>query len=182
MSLTNLLPVVDTPSHLVRTVVTWLPSFETVSNPNGRSADESSRSSDPSSVWALDAPDTSTSSLDIDERVTVGKTIDETDIRPFADATGDMNSLHFDEEYAAEMPFDDPIVHGMLVAGLIWTALGQLPGTVVYLSQDLAFQRRASPGERVTCTVEVVESLGENRYRLQTIDENGERSTVRQSS
>jgi acyl dehydratase len=36
------------------------------------------------------------------------------EIREFADLTGDFNRLHLDDEYAAQTPFGEPIAHGLL--------------------------------------------------------------------
>jgi 3-hydroxybutyryl-CoA dehydratase len=47
------------------------------------------------------------------------RTITDEDIRAFAQASGDTNSIHLDDAYAASTPFGRRIAHGMLTASLI---------------------------------------------------------------
>ncbi|USZ72048.1 MaoC family dehydratase [Natronosalvus halobius] len=102
------------------------------------------------------------------DRSEVSQRITTDHIERFADLTGDENPLHLDPEYAAEGLFDGPVAHGMLVAGLISSALASLPGDVVYLSQDLSFEAPVHPDQTVTATAEVLEDLGDDRYRVET--------------
>lgn len=92
-------------------------------------------------------------------------------IRTFATLTGDENPLHTDDEYAAETMFDGPIAHGMLSAGVVSSALADLPGDIVYVSQDLEFRRPVYPGQAVTARAEVAESLGGDRLLVHTAAE-----------
>jgi len=111
----------------------------------------------------------------VGDTITFSKHLREADVRRFADASGDTNRLHLDESFAARGRFGEPIVHGVLVAGLVSAALARLPGAVVYLSQDLRFLAPVAVGSRATATCRVVESLGGDRYRLTTTvtDEDG---------
>jgi acyl dehydratase len=91
---------------------------------------------------------------------------DET-VTAFAQATGDANPLHLDDEYATETMFGERIAHGMLSAGLISAALARLPGTVVYVSQDLRFVAPVPVESTVDarCTITDIE---DDRYTLDT--------------
>lgn len=89
-------------------------------------------------------------------------------IDAYADLTGDDNPLHRDEEYAAETMFGGRVAHGMLTAGVVSAALADLPGDVVYLSQNLDFENPVRPGQTVTATVTVEEELGDDRLRVET--------------
>lgn len=104
----------------------------------------------------------------VGDRVEFTKRITDAEVRAFAAASGDTNRLHLDEEFAAGTRFGGRIVHGGLVAGLISAALARLPGTTVYLSQDLRFEGPAPVGGEYTAVVEVVEALDGGRYRLTT--------------
>ncbi|MFN8447593.1 MAG: MaoC family dehydratase [Anaerolineae bacterium] len=88
-------------------------------------------------------------------------TISDEDVRAFAKITGDTNSIHLDDAYAATTPFGRRIVHGMLTASLISAVIGNdLPGIgTIYLGQDLKFRAPVFIGDTVTATVEIV------RYR-----------------
>lgn len=112
----------------------------------------------------VDEPD----ELGVGDVVTFSKTLSDDDVRAFAESSGDTNRLHLDEAFAAETRFGGRIVHGTLVSGLISAALARVPGLTVYLSQDLEFVGPVAIGDRLTATVEVVEDLGGDRYRLET--------------
>jgi len=110
--------------------------------------------------------------ISVGDTVTFEKVISEDDVRAFAHISGDTNRLHLDDEFAAETRFGERIVHGTLVSGLISAALARLPGLTIYLSQDLEFSGPVAIDDRVSARVEIVENLGNNQYRLETIIRN----------
>jgi 3-hydroxybutyryl-CoA dehydratase len=93
---------------------------------------------------------------------------DET-IAQYAELSGDHNPIHTDDDYAEATMFGGRIAHGMLSAGAISAALAALPGDIVYLSQDLSFENPVRPGDTVAASVEVVEALGGDRLRVETV-------------
>ena len=77
-------------------------------------------------------------------------------IRRYAEASGDYNPIHIDEEYARTTPFGGTIAHGMLVLaylsemmavafGLDWLAGGRL---------KVRFRAPARPGDPLTARAE----------------------------
>lgn len=116
--------------------------------------------------------------LSVGDAVRFTKTISEADVDRFALASGDTNPLHLDESWAAESRFGSRIVHGMLAGSLVSAAVARLPGCIVYLSQDLEFRAPVRLDDRITGVVEVVESLGDDRYRVQTTVEKGEETVI----
>lgn len=106
--------------------------------------------------------------LSVDDAVRFSKTVTEDDIERFAAASGDTNPIHLDDEFAEGTRFKGRIAHGILVSGLISAALARLPGSIVYLSQDLEFRAPVRIGDELTATVEIVEDLGGDQYRIQT--------------
>jgi 3-hydroxybutyryl-CoA dehydratase len=90
-------------------------------------------------------------------------TVTEDDLLLFAKASGDLNPLHLDAEYAATTPFKQRIAHGMFTGGLISAALAMdLPGPgTIYLSQDLQFKRPVCIGDTLTVTLTVIEKHAE---------------------
>ena len=57
------------------------------------------------------------------------RTVTERDIQLFGEATGDMNPVHFDEEFAKKTVFRGRVAHGALTIGYISGLLGtELPG------------------------------------------------------
>lgn len=85
------------------------------------------------------------------------QTIGEAHIAQFIGAVGDTNPLHVDAEFARKSRFGQRIAQGILVAGLISTAIGtKLPGVgAVYLGQTLKFLRPTFIGDTITATVTV---------------------------
>lgn len=126
--------------------------------------------------WTFEHADEGDGVVGVGDRIRFSKRLTEEEIRVFADASGDTNRLHLDADFAEETRFGRQIVHGTLVSGVISAALARLPGLTIYLSQDLQFLGPVDLGETVTAICEVVEDLGDGRYRLTTVveDENGE--------
>ncbi|MDX1993380.1 MAG: MaoC family dehydratase [bacterium] len=93
------------------------------------------------------------------------KTFTDEDVRTFAAVSGDDNSVHLDEAYAATTPFKQRIVHGMLTASLISAVLGcDFPGVgTIYLGQNLSFKAPVYIGDTVTATVELVKFREDKR-------------------
>ncbi len=96
-------------------------------------------------------------------------------IERFAEATGDHNPLHLDEEFAKGTQFKTRVAHGMLQAGILSGILGtEFPGVgTIYLSQTLKFVKPVFIGDEVTFHLKVLELIEEkNRIRIETICEN----------
>jgi acyl dehydratase len=58
---------------------------------------------------------------------TSGRTVTEADVQAFAALSGDWNSLHVDEVYAAGTPFGGRIAHGLLVLSIASGLTTRLP-------------------------------------------------------
>ena len=88
------------------------------------------------------------------------KTVSERDVELFGEVSGDMNPVHFDEDYAKTTIFGGRIVHGVLVLSLLSTVLGtKMPGPgAIFLNQSTRFKAPVRIGETVTavCTVREV--------------------------
>ncbi|QFU83022.1 MaoC family dehydratase [Natronorubrum aibiense] len=128
--------------------------------------------------WLMERSVDDYDDLDVGEYVRFTKTIDDTDVSAFAHISGDTNQLHLVESFAEQTQFGGRIAHGTLVAGTISAALARFPGLTIYLSQDLEFRAPVEVGTAVTATCEIVEELGETRYRLHTSVETDEAVTV----
>ncbi len=93
----------------------------------------------------------------VGDRASYSQTIGEAHIAHFIGAVGDTNPLHVDAEFAKKSRFGQRIAQGILVAGLISTAIGtKLPGVgAVYLGQNLRFLRPTYFGDTITATITV---------------------------
>lgn len=108
--------------------------------------------------------------IQLGDKATYTRTVQERDIQLFAAVSGDINPLHLDPDYAATTRFGERIAHGMLTGAFVSACLAiELlgPGTI-YLSQTLNFRLPVKIGDTVTVTLEVVEKQ-ERRSRL-TLD------------
>lgn len=90
-------------------------------------------------------------------------------VERYAALVGDENPLHTDPDYAAETVLEGRVAHGMLSGGVISAALADLPGDVIYLSQNLEFTAPVRPGDTVVAEASVVESLGNGQVRVRTV-------------
>ncbi|WP_049923863.1 MaoC family dehydratase [Halopiger djelfimassiliensis] len=118
--------------------------------------------------WLMERSTDEYADLDVGDYVRFTKPITEADVSAFATVSGDTNRLHLEPEFAERTQFGGRIVHGTLVAGTISAALARFPGLTIYLSQDLEFHAPVEIGETVTAECEIIEELGDSRYRVRT--------------
>jgi 3-hydroxybutyryl-CoA dehydratase len=107
----------------------------------------------------MDSVSGARTSFTVGEEATFIRAFTQEDIETFSRLSGDTNPIHLDETYAKQTRFGGRIIHGMLVASLISSALGTiLPGPgCVYASQQLSFRAPARIGERLTARVRVTD-------------------------
>lgn len=113
------------------------------------------------------------------DTASLSRTISDADIRAFAEATGDRNPLHLDEEFAKQTRFGRRIAHGMLSASLISAVIAnELPGSI-YLGQTLQFVAPVFPGDTVTARV-TVSAIREDKpiLKLETVCANQRNEVV----
>jgi 3-hydroxybutyryl-CoA dehydratase len=90
----------------------------------------------------------------------------------FAEATGDSNPVHLDEDFARQTIFKTRVAHGLLSAGLVSSVLGtRFPGVgTIYISQTLEFKRPVFIGDEITIRLTVLDKDPDrNRLRLETV-------------
>lgn len=105
-------------------------------------------------------------SLQVGDTFSVQRLITAEDVQTFADVTGDDNPLHVDAAYAETTRFGKPIVHGVLLLGIISKVLGRDfpgPGSVA-VALSCRFLRPVPVGSEVTVEVRVAEKVEKHRH------------------
>ena len=102
------------------------------------------------------------SALEVGQKASYEKTVDERDIQLFAAMSGDRNPVHLDADYAAGTLFKERIAHGMFSGALISAAVAcTLPGPgTIYLGQTMKFTRPVKLGDTLVVRLEILEKLG----------------------
>ena len=110
------------------------------------------------------------SALEVGQKASYEKTVDERDIQLFAAMSADRNPEHLDAEYAAGTLFKERIAHGMFSGALISAAVAcTLPGPgTIYLGQTMKFTRPVKLGDTLVVRLEILEKLPKNRVRVAT--------------
>ncbi|NIO00090.1 MAG: acyl dehydratase [Anaerolineae bacterium] len=96
--------------------------------------------------------------LEVGQTATRSMTITADHVRQYAEITGDLNRLHFDEAFAAKTRFGRLVVQGGLTTGLLHALVAmEMPGPgTVFLSQDWNFPAPVFIGDTITAEAEVV--------------------------
>lgn len=93
-------------------------------------------------------------SFSVGEEASFEHVISASDVRAFADISGDHNELHTDASYAKTTSFKEIVVHGMYLGALVSRLVGmQLPGKYCLLVKEtLEFKKPVHVGDTVTVT------------------------------
>lgn len=96
------------------------------------------------------------------------KTVTERDVELFGEVSGDLNPVHFDEEFARKTIFRGRIAHGVLCLSYISTVLGmKMPGPgTIFMSATSRFRAPVRIGDTVTTVCTVREVVAEKRRVL----------------
>ncbi|AYD40785.1 enoyl-CoA hydratase [Clostridium fermenticellae] len=119
--------------------------------------------------------------IKLGDKVSVEKTISETDVYMFAGITGDLNPAHINQVVSEKTMFKGRIAHGILVTGLISTCLGMhLPGPgTIYMGQQVKFTKPVHIGDTIKAEVEVIGiNVEKNRVKLKTVCTNQDGKVV----
>lgn len=76
-------------------------------------------------------------------------------VQAFSKLSGDMNPIHYDENFAANTRFKRPICHGILVGSLFGNLIGNNFPSSIYLKQDFSFLAPVYLNEEVEASIHV---------------------------
>ncbi|MCW1928385.1 MaoC/PaaZ C-terminal domain-containing protein [Bhargavaea beijingensis] len=81
----------------------------------------------------------------------------------YANASGDLNPLHTDDEFAKSIGMDGVIAHGMLIMGFLGQYVQQLAGKEAFVANfSMRFAAVTRPGDVITCRGTVARLFEEN--------------------
>ncbi|MEY8260583.1 MaoC family dehydratase [Oscillospiraceae bacterium 50-60] len=107
--------------------------------------------------------------IQIGDEVRFTKTMTQTDVVLWVGLTGDMNPIHIDAEYSKTTRFENIVVPGLMVAGLISAVMTKATFGNVYSGQTLKFIKPVYIGDTITAAATVIEKLEEKRrVRIRT--------------
>ena len=100
--------------------------------------------------------------LTVGRRLTVSKTVGESDVYLFAGVSGDFHPNHVNEDSMRRTTYGRRIAHGALMSAFMSAASTQmalgLPGTIVSSGYDrVRFPRPVFIGDTITVTYEIAE-------------------------
>uniref|UniRef100_A0A3B3Z995 MaoC-like domain-containing protein n=1 Tax=Periophthalmus magnuspinnatus TaxID=409849 RepID=A0A3B3Z995_9GOBI len=101
-------------------------------------------------------------SLHVGQVFSLTRTFSEQDLVQFSVLTGDSNPLHLDQDFVKTTVYSRPLVHGVLVNGLISALLGSNAPGCILLKQEIRFPAPLFTNEPVLAQVQV------QRVRLST--------------
>jgi hypothetical protein len=111
--------------------------------------------------------------IGVGHAVEYATTVSADDVSRFAAAGGRTDQSGDERERTAVTMSTESVATELLAGWLISSALSRLPGAPVSLSRDLSFYRSTRVGCRLAAECEVVENLGNGRFRLRTRVVNG---------
>ncbi len=126
-----------------------------------------------------------------DEITPLSRTVTQEQINAYAEASGDVNPIHVNEEFARMVGLPGTIAHGMLNMAILAEAVSRWAGGSDRLaSLRVRFSKPLLPGDTITCAGKVVEvdeaagmatlEVGASSDRGENVLTNG-RATVRLS-
>ena len=101
-------------------------------------------------------------------------------IAAYAEASGDHNPIHLDDEFARSVGLPGVIAHGMLQMGIAGTVAGEAAGGGERLRRLVCrFSGMVVPGDKVTFSAE---PLTPNKLDVRAVKENGDAVLTKSSA
>ena len=98
-----------------------------------------------------------------DEMATLSRTVTQEQINAYAEASGDLNPIHTNEEFARMVGLPGTIAHGMLNLGILTEAVARWAGgNDRVASISCRFSKPLLPGDTITCSGRVTAVDEEN--------------------
>jgi 3-hydroxybutyryl-CoA dehydratase len=95
----------------------------------------------------------------VGDKASLARAVTDEVVRQFADAVGDHNPIHLDEDAGKSSVFGRRVAHGMITASLVSAVIGtEMPGPgSIYMSQTFQFVAPVLVGDEITAEVKIVD-------------------------
>ena len=107
------------------------------------------------------------------------RTVPQEQINAYAEASGDFNPIHVDEEFARSVGLPGTIAHGLLEMGILAEAVaGWAGGSTAVRSLEVRFSKPLRAGDTIICTGTVIavdEAGGVATLEVEASSDRGER-------
>ena len=107
------------------------------------------------------------------------RTVSQAQINAYADASGDFNPIHVDEEFARSVGLPGTIAHGLLEMGILAEAIaGWAGGARSVAALEVRFSKPLRAGDTIICSGTVVavdETEGVATLEVEAVSDRGER-------
>ncbi|MGI8847505.1 MAG: MaoC family dehydratase [Candidatus Dormibacteria bacterium] len=114
-----------------------------------------------------------------DEMAPLARTVTQEQVNAYAQASGDHNPIHLDEEFARMVGLPGTIAHGLLDMGILAEAVARWAGGYAHLTAlSCRFSKPLLMGDTITCTGKVVavdDAEGTAELELEAASDRGER-------
>lgn len=114
-----------------------------------------------------------------DEVAPLRRRVTQEQINAYAEASGDFNPIHVDDEFARSVGLPGTIAHGLLELGIVAEALSRWAGSAsALLSLECRFNKPLLAGDTITCSAKVVAvdgAEGVASLEVDAVSDRGER-------
>jgi acyl dehydratase len=113
--------------------------------------------------------------LKVGDKARFSKKITDRDVHLYMGVTGDMNPIYIDRQYASRTHFEEPIVPGVILAGLIVALISnELPGKgSITVSQCVEYLAPVRWNDLVSTEVEIISiDQVKNRVVMNAVSKN----------
>jgi len=119
--------------------------------------------------------------ISLGEKLTLTEKMEDKELLLYLGLTNDANPLYIQHDYAAQTPFEKPLVPVIMLTGIITSAVSKyIPGPGSYiLSQEMSYPRPVYHEQTITFFFEVTSiSLEQNKVEISVTAKNEQEDSV----
>lgn len=114
----------------------------------------------------METPKYTYESLQVGDSFSSNRFLSTDDVKAFAEVSGDDNPIHIDPEFAKTTRFGKPIVHGVLLLGIVSKVLGRdFPGYgSIAVNLSARFLRPVLVDSEITVEIKIAEKIEARKH------------------